>query len=423
MDIKAARRVSERSERAVCNPLRRAGSSKDVVCAYWLAGRCSRNHCKFMHRESPLLAKHRGSPLLAKQSHALPDKRPRKNSLVWTREGGGSGEKITEKKEKVTEKNQETVCEYWVSGNCVHADKCQYLHSWFRGEGFSRLAQLEGHKKAITGIALPSGSDKLYTGGKDGTTRIWDCNTGLCTEVINLEGEVGSLISEGPWVFVGMPNVIKAWNIQTAAEFSLNGPVGQVHAMVVGLEVLFAGAQSCSESNSLQLAASLKSHSFAVVSLVVGGKMLYSGSMDHTIRVWDIETLQCTQTLNGHTAAVMSLLCWGRFLLSCSLDQTVKVWDATKEGNLEVTYTHNEEHGIIALCVMCLAEAKPILFCSCTDNSVHLYELPLFAERGRIFAKQEVRAMHVGPGGLSFTGDGTGLVSVWWLVEPSGGAS
>ncbi|KAF5959939.1 hypothetical protein HYC85_001148 [Camellia sinensis] len=43
-----------------------------------------------------------------------------------------------------------------------------------------------------------------------------------------------------------------------------------------------------------------------------------------------------------------------------------------------------------------------------------------FSERGKIFAKQEVRSIQIGPGGLFFTGDGTGQVKVWnWLAEPT----
>jgi hypothetical protein len=41
--------------------------------------------------------------------------------------------------------------------------------------------------------------------------------------------------------------------------------------------------------------------------------------------------------------------------------------------------------------------------------------LPIFrfSEKGKIFAKQEIRAIQTGPGGLFFTGDGTGQVRVW----------
>ena len=33
--------------------------------------------------------------------------------------------------------------------------------------------------------------------------------TGQCANVINIGGEVGSVCSEGPWLFVGVPNVVK----------------------------------------------------------------------------------------------------------------------------------------------------------------------------------------------------------------------
>ncbi|KAM3199255.1 hypothetical protein P3L10_031615 [Capsicum annuum] len=39
----------------------------------------------------------------------------------------------------------------------------------------------------------------------------------------------------------------------------------------------------------------------------------------------------------------MSVLCWDQFLLSCSPDKTIKVWAANESGNLEVTYTNQEE--------------------------------------------------------------------------------
>ena len=35
----------------------------------------------------------------------------------------------------------------------------------------------------------------------------------------------------------------QAWNTQTNMELSLSGPVGQVYALVVGNELLFAGTQ------------------------------------------------------------------------------------------------------------------------------------------------------------------------------------
>lgn len=133
----------------------------------------------------------------------------------------------------------------------------------------------------IKGIALPQSSDKLYSASGDGALRIWDCHTGQCVHEINLQAEAGSLISEGPWVFLGLPNAVKvslwhsklrtficflntilwnsvgfvltlvssfccnilqAFNVQTCKDLHLNGSVGrQVNAIAIGNGMLFAG--------------------------------------------------------------------------------------------------------------------------------------------------------------------------------------
>ncbi|GAV61828.1 WD40 domain-containing protein [Cephalotus follicularis] len=396
------------------------------VCYHWRAGNCNRWPCPFLHGELPPSVPatngNASSKRFADDSEFSGPRQARRSSNFQSNSSWGrvGNSRVVRKTEKV--------CNFWVQGKCNYKENCRFLHSWSLGEGFSLLTQLEGHQNVVNGIALPSGSDKLYTGSKDGTVRAWDCASGQCMGVITLGGEVGCMISEGPWIFVGIPNAVKAWNTQTNTELSLSGPVGQVYAMVVGNDLLFAGTQDAAilawkfnaSSNCFEPAASLKGHTVAVVSLVVGANRLYSGSMDHSIRVWSLETLQCLQTLTEHTSVVMSLLCWDQFLLSCSLDQTIKVWVATESGNLESTYTHNEEHGLLTLCGMPDLEAKPVLMCSCNDNSVRLYDLPSFSERGKIFAKKEIRAIEVGPGGLFFTGDGTGQVKVWkWLAEPT----
>ncbi|MFS8018840.1 putative transcription factor WD40-like family [Helianthus anomalus] len=114
--------------------------------------------------------------------------------------------------------------------------------------------------------------------------RVWDCQFGQCADVIKAGGEVGCMLSEGPCMFVGLPNLVKALNVQTSAELSLNRPVGQVYSLVVGNDLLFAGTQDGSilawkynvASNCFEPAASLQGHTSAVVTLVVGANKLYS---------------------------------------------------------------------------------------------------------------------------------------------------
>ncbi|KAI8571942.1 hypothetical protein RHMOL_Rhmol01G0159900 [Rhododendron molle] len=156
---------------------------------------------------------------------------------------------------------------------------------------------------------MPSGSDKLYTGSKDKNVMVWDCQSGQCAGVTSLGGKVGCMLSEGPRIFVGAPNVVnpssnssswfflmvilQAWITQTSTDLSLNGPVGQVYALVVGNDLLFAGTQDGTilawrfnaVENRFDPAATLKGHTLAVVTLVVGANRLSSGSMDQSIKV------------------------------------------------------------------------------------------------------------------------------------------
>ncbi|KAK4769722.1 hypothetical protein SAY87_030254 [Trapa incisa] len=136
--------------------------SKMKVCSYWLKGRCNRNPCRFLHPELPL----------QNASH-LP-------------QGHVACKTI---REKDCLKPRERLCHHWVSGTCTKGDKCLFQHSWSRGEGFCLLATLEKHEKGIAGIGYTSGSDKLYSGGKDGVVRIWDCHTGQCSNKVDVGSE------------------------------------------------------------------------------------------------------------------------------------------------------------------------------------------------------------------------------------------
>uniref|UniRef100_A0ACD5VXH5 Uncharacterized protein n=1 Tax=Avena sativa TaxID=4498 RepID=A0ACD5VXH5_AVESA len=293
--------------------------------------------------------------------------------------------------------------------------------------GFAFLGALAGHTEAITGISMPMGSDKLYSGSADGSVRVWDYNSGKCVDIIKMGGKIGCMITYGKWVFFGIPKSVEAWNIQTGMKLSPQGPSWLVCSMTITDEMLFAGTGDGSimawkfpaKESNLRPVAILKGHERQVISLSVSATRLYSGSLDNTIRVWDLKTLQCVQTLSEHKAAVTSVLCWDQKLLSCSLDKTVKVWSASESGNLEVMHTHSEEHGLRTLFGMHRVGRTPVLFCSLHNSScIRLLDLPSFDERGKLYSKKEVKTIELGSGGLLFTGDGAGELKLWrWAPQ------
>ncbi|OAY69672.1 Zinc finger CCCH domain-containing protein 17, partial [Ananas comosus] len=298
---------------------------------------------------------------------------------------------INEGEARLCGNTREVICKNFISGNCSNGESCRDKHSWCISDSFSLLACLGGHSKAVTGITMVSGYGKLFSGSNDKTVKIWDCWTRQCVQVVTMEGEVGCIISEGQGFLLGSLMLLRTQGSGLCLDSR------QQHTLCWDRD------KCC-----FKPAATLRGHKKAVFSFIVGAHRLYSGSMDCTIRVWDLATFQCTHTLTGHESVVMSLLCWDQFLFSCSLDGTVKVWAATEKNGIEVEYTHKEEHGVLVLHGMNDAKASPVLMCSCNDNVVRVYDLPSFNERGRIFSKEEVRILEIGPGGLFFTGDGAG---------------
>lgn len=49
------------------------------------------------------------------------------------------------------------------------------------GNGFFWCLLMVSCEQVVSGIALPSGSDKLYTGSKDESVRVWDCQSAQVT--------------------------------------------------------------------------------------------------------------------------------------------------------------------------------------------------------------------------------------------------
>lgn len=71
----------------------------------------------------------------------------------------------------------------------------------------------------------------------------------------------------------------------------------------------------------------LRGHTQSVLCLQFNDKVVVSGSSDSTIIVWDIDTRQIIHRLHGHTAGVLDVCFDDQYIVSCSKDTTIKVWD------------------------------------------------------------------------------------------------
>ncbi|CAH1798892.1 unnamed protein product [Owenia fusiformis] len=72
----------------------------------------------------------------------------------------------------------------------------------------------------------------------------------------------------------------------------------------------------------------IKGHTHNVLSVTFDKKRLASGSLDRTIKIWDIKTGACLQTLKGHNKGIWCLKFFTKnLLISGCNDGTIKVWN------------------------------------------------------------------------------------------------
>jgi WD40 repeat protein len=65
------------------------------------------------------------------------------------------------------------------------------------------------------------------------------------------------------------------------------------------------------------------------VVLFADASTVVSGSVDTTVRVWNVETGECRFVLDGHSGAITALDVYGTIIVSGGTDMTVRIWDLT----------------------------------------------------------------------------------------------
>jgi WD40 repeat protein/serine/threonine protein kinase len=261
---------------------------------------------------------------------------------------------------------------------------------WYYWQRLCRVEHLTlvGHPGGVTAVAFRPDGQRLVTGGKDGTARVWDADTGQ--EPFCLRGHRSQITAvayapDGQWLVTGSTDgTARLWD-----------------------------AASGRELRRLQRQ---NSGSVRAVAVTPDGKRVATGCDDGMARIWDAASGQELLTFTGHLGPVLAVAATpdGRRLVTGSGDKTARVWDADSGRELLTLNDHMEDITAVAV------SANGRLLVTGSGRSMVTHQVKFWdAGSGRFLqslpAKNGlIRSFTLTPDGKQLvTGNEDGLVRVW----------
>ncbi|KAF2477068.1 F-box/WD repeat-containing protein lin-23 [Lindgomyces ingoldianus] len=168
---------------------------------------------------------------------------------------------------------------------------------------------LNGHTDSV--YCCQFDENKIITGSRDRTIRVWDMKTYKCLKVIG--GPTNRPVPN-------TPHRLEAHKETVVNHPSLNGTV---------------------EGNSIYCVPS-DYHEASILCLQYDDEIMVTGSSDHTCIVWDItgDEYVPMYRLKGHSAGVLDVCLDDKHIISCSKDSSINVWDRVTGNHIRYLQGH-----------------------------------------------------------------------------------
>ncbi|KAI1115094.1 quinon protein alcohol dehydrogenase-like superfamily [Nemania sp. NC0429] len=199
----------------------------------------------------------------------------------------------------------------------------------------ARATYLNGHLDSIYCVQFDE--NKIITGSRDKTIRIWDMRTLQCRLVIGPPEVVNetSILFDPNGMPVHYATSVDNYHSNPSVPVTVSFPVhhkASILCLQYDDEILVTGSSdsTCiihSVKSGYRPVRRLQCHTAAVLDLAFDSKHIVTCSKDITICVWDRVTGTLVKQLRGHTGPVNSVQLRGNTIVSCSGDFSVRLWN------------------------------------------------------------------------------------------------
>ncbi|KAG8235863.1 hypothetical protein J437_LFUL016470 [Ladona fulva] len=193
---------------------------------------------------------------------------------------------------------------------------------------------------------------KIVSGLRDNTIKIWNRNTLQCVKV--LTGHTGSVLclqyDDKVIISGSSDSTVRVWDVATGEMVNT-----LIHHCEAVLHLRFNNGLmvTCSKDRSIAvwdmtcpteitLRRVLVGHRAAVNVVDFDERYIVSASGDRTIKVWNTSTCEFVRTLNGHKRGIACLQYRDRLVVSGSSDNTIRLWDIECGACMRVLEGHEE---------------------------------------------------------------------------------
>ncbi|EGE85066.1 F-box and WD40 domain-containing protein [Blastomyces dermatitidis ATCC 18188] len=172
-------------------------------------------------------------------------------------------------------------------------------------EGKAAAIYLHGHKDSVYCVQFDE--DKIITGSRDRTIRVWDAHYPWpCLKIIGAPPDPKSPSTLGRLV-IDPPDDDDAARI----------PFISISPPARSSPDLFSPTSATGDY-----------HRASILCLQFDDEILVTGSSDHTCIVWDIKSdYRAIRRLTGHQAGVLDVCFDDKYIVTCSKDTTICIWD------------------------------------------------------------------------------------------------